>query len=75
MLGSWTGGSHASSHHDPGSRRCAVLGAACAETGAYYTNGTTEVYASTYTPELVTVSPGVPVIVGWNEPVFYSNNY
>lgn len=53
----------------------AALGSACAETGAYYTTGTTGVYATAVTPNLVTVGPGVSVIAGWNEPVFFSNNY
>ncbi|MDX2090512.1 MAG: hypothetical protein SFX73_21820 [Kofleriaceae bacterium] len=53
----------------------AVLGVACTSGGAYYSGGTTGVYATAVTPDLVTVSPGVSVIAGWNEPVFYSNNY
>ena len=59
----------------PAAILAAVLGVACADTGAYVATGPTGVYAGAYTPDLVTVSPGVSVIAGYNEPVFYSNNY
>ncbi len=32
-------------------------------------------YYDGYTPDLVSVSPGVSVVAGYHEPVFYSNNY
>jgi len=45
--------------------------AGCAADARY--NGT--VTATAYTPDLVTISPGVQVIADYNEPVFYSDNY
>lgn len=32
-------------------------------------------YDTAYTPDLVGVSPGVSVVAGYHEPVFYSDNY
>ena len=49
----------------------AALAAGCA--GTYRSTGV--VTATAYTPDLVTVSPGVSVIADYNEPVFYSDNY
>lgn len=49
----------------------AALAVGCAGTvqsDGYYSG-------SVYTPDLVTVSPGVSVVAGYHEPVFYSDNY
>ncbi|MBS1123506.1 MAG: hypothetical protein H6Q90_5734 [Deltaproteobacteria bacterium] len=47
----------------------AALTAGCIGSGEY------RVTAVAYTPDLVEISPGVSVIVDYDEPIFYSNNY
>ena len=53
----------------PAMLAAATLAVGCAG-GGYGT-----VTATTYSPDLVYVSPGVSVIADYNEPVFYSDNY
>lgn len=52
----------------------AALAVGCTGSGTYHTGGGI-VTASAYTPDLVTVSPGVSVVAGYHEPVFYTDNY
>ncbi|MBA3453219.1 MAG: hypothetical protein H0T42_09020 [Deltaproteobacteria bacterium] len=49
----------------------AALAVGCAGTvrsDGYYSG-------AAYTPDLVSVSPGVSVVAGYHEPIFYSDNY
>ncbi len=57
----------------PAMLAAAALAVGC--TGTVATNGGGYVTASTYTPDLVYVSPGVSVIADYDEPVFYTDNY
>jgi hypothetical protein len=52
----------------------AALAVGCA--GSVYSDGYGYgYYDDVYTPDLLSISPGVSVVAGYHDPVFYSNNY
>jgi len=51
----------------------AALAVGCA--GTIHTDGYGYYDADIYTPDLLTIAPGVSVVAGYHDPVFYSNNY